>query len=83
VSIKTPLSMLQIYRTDFAPRDERKEHLLSGEHLHAVLGDLMSTCNAQQAFMVEGEPAGDAVTTERGWVAVTCELAEPQTNGTA
>jgi valyl-tRNA synthetase len=75
VSVKKPLARLSIYRTEHAPKAADGSHLLEGSHLHAVLGDLMSTCNAGEAFMVAGDPPAGAVTTERSPVAVVCELA--------
>jgi hypothetical protein len=68
VSIKTPLSKLAIHTVG--------EPQFSVADLSAVLGDLLSTCNAQRAELVVAAPTEDAVTTERSPVAVVCEIAE-------
>jgi valyl-tRNA synthetase len=71
VSIKKPLKSIAIYRLDGADVQQ-----LTSEHLAAVLGDLLSTCNAAEAQLVDGATPDAAVTTERNPVAVVCEPAE-------
>jgi valyl-tRNA synthetase len=71
VSVKKPLRELRIYPTEHYGAAE-----IDGADLHSVLGDLLSTCNALQAFRCAGPPPDGAVTTERGVVAVVCELVE-------
>ena len=68
VSIKTPLKSVRIFATG--------EAQFSNADLAAILGDLLSTCNAQSADLVSGSAPEEAVTVERNPVAVVCEIAE-------
>ncbi len=76
VSIKKPISRLSIYRTEHATRDNEGNILLVVGHLHEVLGDLLSTTNSEQAFMLDGPAPADAVSAERSPIALVAEFAQ-------
>jgi valyl-tRNA synthetase len=79
VSIKKPLSRLDIYAVDGGIADgDGVKHWDAANLLQPVLGDLLSACNTAEAYLCSGPPPEGAVSTEKNPVAVACRLVEEE-----